>query len=187
MKTDAALHGNFNLEYMKRLLGFLVLIAFISGLIFGLYLWGKSLWRENYALIELARSGHSTLATVNSCQKMRGRGTLGSGSGYYYYDWWNCEFAYDGHVGHMDCSNIERLYDAGPGQQFPLLYLPSNPSVFAVGDAGDSAWTISVKNHGWFNSVDHAFTSLLLFVVAPSIILGAVLRRAFRKSRASAA
>lgn len=124
------------------------LIFSLGMLLFFGYLWGDEVYRP----IELARSGRSAQATVNSCQVLTRY--VGREANTQWFT--RCQITYNDQVGSID----HRL---SLGQRISVLYLPYNPSVVLLGDHGDSWRTILVRNEGGFGPVIFVVGFLLYF------------------------
>lgn len=121
-----------------------------------------------YTAFRLSRSGQATVATMTSCEFFW-KISRGTGS-----PRWRWEIVYDGHV-----ALEEYTWSVKPGRQFPVLYLPEDPSVVEIGLPGDSTWTIMVKNIRGYAFVDVVIGFVI--IVAPPILLGIEMVKHYRK------
>jgi hypothetical protein len=114
----------------------------------------------------LERDGRGAVATVVSCEFVRGGGPRSSTPSH-----WSHELHYDHHTG-----RLASLVKYEPGQQFPVLYLPGRPSIVAPGSPGDSAWRILIKKHGFLEAVCTLIAGVLYTLFGLALMADTVFR-----------
>ena len=152
------------------------------------YLTGNLRWLSEP--IELARHGRATEATIDSCKTVRSIGA----KGVVHYDR-ICEVRYADHcagantsepcVGRIDAFALRPQYTAEAGGRFPAMYLPYKPSVVWVGGPEDTAWTLIIKNVGWFVALFNVGYISLPVIVTIWLVISDLLHESGGKTTSS--